>query len=760
MKKKSKIFGILFAMVMVFAIAPCLSRPVKAEGDKCLTFTGTSDFSIETLMKTKTWYSRIEYSTDKLNWSEWDGTTAINSVNKVLYLRGSDNDFIGNLIIPSGQVSCSGDIRTLLNYGNVEAAQMGVNCFMGAFKNCTGLIQAPDLPATTLTQGCYEGMFSGCTNLTKAPKLPATTLTEYCYEEMFRGCTSLETAPDLPAAMLSKYCYEGMFRGCTSLKTVPDLPAATLEKSCCENMFRDCTSLKNAPKLPAATLEKSCYDKMFYGCTSLTKAPDLPAATLAESCYKSMFYGCTSLIDAPGISAATLAIKACEAMFSNCSSLKAAPDLPALSLADRCYYNMFAECTSIVKPPELPATTLANECYSGMFYNCTKLKISDTKGGFYNAEYRIPKSGTGITAVYSMDDMFAGTGGTFAGTPEVNKTYYRFGYTVTMTGGGHAAASGGELYQTGLLEEMTPVTFTADSDHYFEESEDITIGGITVKRISDRVVTVSGTPTDNVEIFVPDAVQKGTISLSKATVTGVKDKTYTGSAITQSPTVKLKGNVLKKGRDYDISYENNTNVGTASLIITGKGDYKDEKKVTFKIRPMTITKAKVTGLTDKTYTGETFRQDVRVKVGKNVLTEGKDYSLSYKNNKKVGKATITVKGKGNYSGTCSVQFKIKKAPNTLKVEGKTATIKESGLKNKKGTIAVSKIRTITGKGQGSLTYKKKSGARCLSVNGKGKVTVAKNTAKGTYTMKVKVKAAGNANYEKTEKSITVTVKVE
>ena len=59
------------------------------------------------------------------------------------------------------------------------------------FKNCTGLTNAPELPATTLANYCYSYMFSGCTGLTTAPELPATTLTDSCYSYMFRGCTSL-----------------------------------------------------------------------------------------------------------------------------------------------------------------------------------------------------------------------------------------------------------------------------------------------------------------------------------------------------------------------------------------------------------------------------------------------------------------------------------------------------------------------------------------------------------------------------------------
>ena len=60
-------------------------------------------------------------------------------------------------------------------------------------------------------------MFEGCTNLVDAPALPATTLSTKCYRNMFYNCSSLEKAPDLPAENLVSGCYQRMFYGCTKL---------------------------------------------------------------------------------------------------------------------------------------------------------------------------------------------------------------------------------------------------------------------------------------------------------------------------------------------------------------------------------------------------------------------------------------------------------------------------------------------------------------------------------------------------------------
>ena len=167
-----------------------------------------------------------------------------------------------------------------------------------------------------------------------------------------------------------------------------------------------------------------CYSFMFYRCTSLTTAPSLPATTLASSCYSNMFPGCTSLTTAPSLPATTLAISCYYNMFQGCTSLTTAPSLPATTLAGHCYRSMFYSCTSLTTAPSLPATTLASYCYYNMFQGCTKIKLSSTASGTYTKSYRIPKSGTGTMASSALSNMFANTGGTFAGTPEINTTYY------------------------------------------------------------------------------------------------------------------------------------------------------------------------------------------------------------------------------------------------------------------------------------------------------------------------------------------------
>ena len=166
-------------------------------------------------------------------------------------------------------VSCTGDIRTLIDYKSYASANTENARFCYLFKGCTALSTAPKLPAITLADNCYYGMFYNCSSLTTAPKLPAQTLKDRCYSNMFAGCSSLTTAPELSSMTLDVYCYSQMFENCTNLTIAPELPATELKEACYYATFQGCTSLKTAPELNATTLVKSCYNKIFNNCSVL-----------------------------------------------------------------------------------------------------------------------------------------------------------------------------------------------------------------------------------------------------------------------------------------------------------------------------------------------------------------------------------------------------------------------------------------------------------------------------------------------------------
>ena len=159
-----------------------------------------------------------------------------------------------------------------------------------------------------------------------------------------------------------------------------------------------------------------------------------------------------------------------------------------------------------------------------------------------------------------------------------------------------------------------------------------------------------------------------------------------------------------------------------------------------------------------TYTGKALRPTPTVSVGGKTLAKDTDFSISYQNNVNAGTATAVVKGEGAYKGSKSVAFKIAKAANTMKVKTKAKSVKASKLKKRKQTL---KGAIKVSKAIGNVRYAKaKSSSKRLSVNKKtGKITVKRGTPEGTYRIKVKVRAKGDANHTAKRKTVTVKVKV-
>ena len=147
--------------------------------------------------------------------------------------------------------------------------------------------------------------------------------------------------------------------------------------------------------------------------------------------------------------------------------------------------------------------------------------------------------------------------------------------------------------------------------------------------------------------------------ISKATVSGLSTKTYTGKAIKPSLEVEWDGFYLERGVDYTVSYQNNVQVGTATVIIKGKGYFGGSVKKTFRIVQASISKASVAKIGTQKWTTKAIKPKPVVKYGGTTLKQGTDYTLSYKNNVKAGStATITITGKGSFKGTKTVTFKI------------------------------------------------------------------------------------------------------
>ena len=239
----------------------------------------------------------------------------------------------------------------------------------------------------------------------------------------------------------------------------------------------------------------------------------------------------------------------------------------------------------------------------------------------------------------------------------------------------------------------------------------------------------------------------------------VADQTYTGRAL--EPAVKLTQGAytLCEGIDYEIAYANNTDAGTARVVIVGMGNYRGSVTKSFKIVPLDVSRLTVSAPVAQAYTGLALVPKPTVKNGGAILSEGADYTLAYRNNVNAGIATVTVTGRGSYTGARAVTFRITKAANGMVAKATKRTVKLAKVRKKKQTVA---SLGVTG-AQGRLSFANVSTAKKakkLKVSLKtGKITVPKGTKKGTYRVKVRVTATGDANHETVTKVVVCTVVV-
>ena len=155
-------------------------------------------------------------------------------------------------------------------------------------------------------------------------------------------------------------------------------------------------------------------------------------------------------------------------------------------------------------------------------------------------------------------------------------------------------------------------------------------------------------------------------ALTKKMICLKKKYAYEGKAIKGNETVKDEKEVLDSGKDYKASYQNNKNLGKATITIKGIGNYKGTKKVSYTIVKRSVRSATCHYKKTRSYTGRWVKPNVTLKVGKVKLKKNRDYTLVYRNNLQIGKASVVIRGMGNFTGKKTITFKI--VPQTPKIQ--------------------------------------------------------------------------------------------
>ena len=216
--------------------------------------------------------------------------------------------------------------------------------------------------------------------------------------------------------------------------------------------------------------------------------------------------------------------------------------------------------------------------------------------------------------------------------------------------------TGNELTQT-VTVTVNGKTLTVGTDY--------TVSDLTGTEPGSYPVTVAGTGNYTGTVTKSFEIAKADISSAEITY-DAGPYGYTGKEWKPEVAVSFNDAALTADTDYTVSYENNINAGTAKIIITGIGDhFTGSTEKTFTINSAEISGCTFAPIADVTYNTKAHTPEVTVAISGRTLEADKDYTVSYASNINAGTATVTVTGKGNFTGTASKTFTINKAGLTL-----------------------------------------------------------------------------------------------
>lgn len=291
-----------------------------------------------------------------------------------------------------------------------------------------------------------------------------------------------------------------------------------------------------------------------------------------------------------------------------------------------------------------------------------------------------------------------------------------------VEGLGDQAYFGGEIRPQLKVINSYGRVLKENTDYKLEYKDNAKVGTASVKITGMGSLKSSRTYSFN--------IVNGDISDAKAMLT--ESHVYTGKEIKPAVTLEAPFDKLVQDADYTVSYKNNINAGKATVIIEGMGNFTGTLSRTFDIAPVNISSFAFSTVKPAVYKGKAIVPNITVKAGDSVLVQNKDYTLSFKYNKNIGTASVTVTGINNYTGYKTINFKI----NPDKVKGLKARAKAGK------TIAVSFKKVKKAKKYVIVYSKSKSFKNAKKITA-GKTSVKLRGLKSKKTYYIKVYALAN-----------------
>ena len=595
------------------------------------------------------------------------------------------------------------------------------------FSGCRDLTSL-DLSSFNTTRVTYmNGMFEGCQSLTTLDLSKFNTANVTSMEYMFNECGIREL--DVQCFDTSNVTsMEGMFSGCSDLTALDLSHFNTSSVTNMSRMFYCCMQLQDLKLSSFDTTSVTDMSAMFCACRGLKELDLRSFNTSNVDDMHDMFQECYSLITLYLYSFSTENVSSMDYMFRDCTDLVIL-DISSFDTSmtweddsgnnDRCYEMLYG-CTSLryLKSPkknrsriDLPAVmydSSGNE-YSEMPDTSQSVILTKEKNGYiadiskctitlspksfaYNGAPCYPKVTvkSGDRALdHVLDYSISYINNAYAGTAQVAVT--GIGLCTGEKTASFTIKKADPILDYGIIGAIYKNCF--DPPFNIPLARSVTDGRITYRSGNPELARVDK-GTGYVTVLKPGDVriiadaEEGKnylagstyydlhiepIHISSVTYQGLPNLSYTysGKAIKPKVNLSYSNKNLVEGTDYTLEYHNNIYPGTATVIIKGKGVYDGSISDTFKIVPVDISKASVSGISRSYgYSGKAYTPTPVVMVNGVTLKEDRDYSVSYVNNTNPGTATIKITGIGGYTGTRIKTFDIVKCVSSL-VSGKT-----------------------------------------------------------------------------------------
>lgn len=630
-----------------------------------------------------------------------------------------------------------------------------------------------------------RAMFKGCRNLTRITfkNCDFSKVTDMAF--MFSDCESL-TRLDTGSLKTGNVSHmQGMFRNCSKLKTLDVSKFDTSKVNDMNSMFLGCESLTQLNVSNFNTANVVYMNGMFERCESLTQLNVRNFNTSNVEDMGKMFCTMSKLKSLDLNSFNTSNVQNMYFMFYGNESLTSLniKNFDTSKVVDM--NSMFGELKKMTSLDVSEFNTSKVKSMEGMFSRCYALKAVDVSH-FNTSE--VVKMGYMFNSCSSLESLNLSK----FNTSSVNDARYM-------------------LYYMDNLKTLKTIPNLKCSIELPFTMSDSSGKKYTTMPTNSKCITL--------KVVASKPVVRKSIKTAKVTV---KTATYNGSPQKPGVTVKLGNTTLKSGTDYTVTYSNNTKTGTKAVAkITGKGSYKDSVSKYFTIKACSLDGKVQVNLKTTIYTWDGQAKTPAFSIympkanaaGMISLQNEKDYTYKYLNNKEPGTATLQITGKGNFTGTKKIAYKISKAKQPVKVtpgsitklytdKGKSYKISVSGkkefakvtysttnakiasVKNSKIMLNGEGVATVTVKVAATKHYQAQNIAIKINVLKRQNITTAvKNGAKIAYSTTIKslgakvpseggkltyksldtsivsVDSKGNLNFKKAKKLGKVTIQI-